>query len=555
MCGIWGFIEFSKTHDISKLFKSYMTVQKRGQDKSTFTTLEYDNKIHLGFHRLALMDKSTKGDQPFTFEVDNQRTIYAICNGEIYNFKNLVKENNFIMKGRSDCEFLPQMYAKYGFETMLNKINGEFGLCIIDIINENYIKVYISRDQTGVRPLFFGYDDNGFCFSSILTGICHNVEHKNVRQLKRGEFACVEIIKNEKPKITTQIYHSLENIKLNPEFTENRFETILNKIHDTFVRSVIKRLHSDRPMGALLSGGLDSSLVVAIASSYLQMNKQKLRTFSIGMNGSTDEYYAKLVSKHCNTEHTHIEFTEQEFLNAIKDVVFSTETHDITTVRASVGQYLISKWIKENTDIRVLLIGDGSDELCSGYMYFHKAPTPEESHKENIRLIEDIQYYDSLRADRCIASNNIEARVPFLDLDFVELYLSIPYNLRIPKQENERKVEKWLLRKAFDEMNYLPKEVLWRKKEAFSDGVSSKEKSWYMIIQEQLSNKYNKQDFENIEVSYHLKPVSNEALYYRKLFNEYFSYDLAHVIPYYWLPKWCGNITEPSARVLQVYKE
>jgi len=553
MCGIWGFIELAKKHDIKKLFEAYNRVQKRGQDKSTFMTLEYDNKIHLGFHRLALMDKSTKGDQPFIFEVDNKRTIYAICNGEIYNYQTLVDENNFIMKGRSDCEFLPQMYAKYGFESMLNMINGEFGICIIDIIdiNEEHFKVYIGRDQTGVRPLFFGYDKNGFCFSSILHGIVNLVEHKNVRQVKRGEYILLDISKDKEPSIETKIYHKLEDIKL----CYDKEESIMNQIHDTFVSSVIKRLNSDRPIGALLSGGLDSSLVVSIASLYLNKQGKQLKTFSIGMNGSTDEYYAKLVSKHCNTIHTHIEFTEQQFLEAIDEVALSTETHDITTIRASVGQYLISKWIKENTDIRVLLIGDGSDELCSGYMYFHKAPTPEESHKENIKLIEDIQYYDSLRADRCIASNNIEARVPFLDLEFVELYLSIPYKMRIPRLNDGRKTEKFLLRKSFDKNNYLPHEVLWRKKEAFSDGVSSKEKSWYSIIQEQLENKYKDEDFENENIKYHLKPVSKEALHYRILFNNNFSYDLAHVIPYYWLPKWCGDITEPSARVLSVYNE
>lgn len=548
MCGIWGFIKFAKSYDIRKLFEAYNRVQKRGQDKSTFMTL--DNNIHLGFHRLALMDKSTKGDQPFTFEVNNKRTIYAICNGEIYNYQELVDKNNFILRGHSDCEFLPQMYAKYGFETMLNMINGEFGMCIVDI-NENNIKVYIGRDQTGVRPLFFGYDKNGFCFSSILHGLVNLVEHKSVRQLKRGEYVLLDFPKDEEPNIETKIYHKLEDIKI----CENKEEYIMEQIHDVFISAVEKRLHSDRPIGALLSGGLDSSLVVAIASLYLRKKGQKLRTFSIGMNGSTDEYYAKLVSKHCNTLHTHIEFTEEQFLGAIEEVALATETHDITTIRASVGQYLISKWIKENTDIRVLLIGDGSDELCSGYMYFHKAPTPEESHKENIKLIEDIQYYDSLRADRCIASNNIEARVPFLDLEFVELFLSIPYEMRIPRLNEERKTEKWLLRKSFDKNNYLPKEVLWRKKEAFSDGVSSKEKSWYVIIQEQLEDKYEEKDFDNEEMKYHLKPVSKEALHYRKLFNNNFGYDLAHVIPYYWLPKWCGNITEPSARVLEIYKE
>jgi asparagine synthase (glutamine-hydrolysing) len=339
---------------------------------------------------------------------------------------------------------------------------------------------------------------------------------------------------------------------------------VMNLIRETFIEAVEIRLKSDRPIGCLLSGGLDSSLVVSIASRYLKMRGRRLRTFSIGIPGSTDREYAEMVAKYCDTDHKHVEFSEADFLEAVPEVVRATETYDITTVRASVGQYLISKWIAANTDIRVLLIGDGSDELCTGYMYFHNAPGATESHQENARLIEHIQYYDALRADRCIAFNGIEARVPFLDHMFVDLYLSIPHEFRVPIREitSGRRIEKWLLRKSFDEIQYsaggtnfkfLPDDVLWRKKEAFSDGVSSRKRSWYQIIQADLENKYSDEDFKHPDVHHHQSPFTKEALHYRKLFNEYFDPLAASVVPYYWMPKWSGDVRDPSARVLKVY--
>jgi asparagine synthase (glutamine-hydrolysing) len=344
-------------------------------------------------------------------------------------------------------------------------------------------------------------------------------------------------------------------------------DKIKTKIRETFIESVRSKLFSDRPLGCLLSGGLDSSLVASIASRFLKERGQKLKTFSIGLEDSTDEYYARLVAKHIDSEHTHIKLEQDDFINALKDVIYVTETYDITTVRASTGQYLVSKWISKNTDIKVLLIGDGSDELAAGYMYFHKAPTPMELHQENVRLLKDIHFYDVLRADRGIAENGIEARVPFLDHRFVDLYLSIDPKLRHPASYKEYKeykntsLEKWLLREAFNVDDFLPSEVLFRKKEAFSDGVSSMKKSWYQIVQEFANEKYSDEylESEKERIGFN-KPPSKEALYFRKIWEEYFgtyetSPQTAEVIPYFWLPKWCGDIKEPSARVLQVYTQ
>lgn len=578
MCGIWGFIGSSNKYDSVELFKSFEKVKNRGPDKSEFKIINDFITFFLGFHRLAIHDKSTNGDQPFTIDVKSEnvnKSIYVMCNGEIYNHELLTVKYNFQqnLKSKSDCECLPYLYDKLGFEKMISNLRGEFAICVVDVdhINEK-INVYVGRDQTAVRPLFIGFDENGnFAFSSVLSGLNDITKHETIRQLKRAEIFHLVYDSNGKFTSNSKIYHNFtDEINLEYFSTASDITTdsvngsvpyfLLGEIEKRFKDSVIVRLESDRPLGALLSGGLDSSLVVSIASDYLKKHNKRLRTFSIGMNGSTDKEYAEMVSEYCDTDHTHVEFSEKEFLDAIPYVILAIESHDITTIRASVGQYLISKWIRENTDIKVLLIGDGSDELCAGYMYFHNAPNQIESHKENLRLLQDIQYYDSLRADRCIAYNGLEARVPFLDHTFVDFWLSIPHEFRIPNKDDyssefvNRSIEKWLLRRSFTD-DYLPDQVLWRKKEAFSDGVSSNKRSWFKIIQEQIENMYTENDFDSDEIKYHLTPHTKEALHYRKLYNNYFGYKTAHVIPYYWLPKWSGDIKDPSARVLKAYEK
>lgn len=321
---------------------------------------------------------------------------------------------------------------------------------------------------------------------------------------------------------------------------------------------MIERSKAERPIGALLSGGLDSSLVASILAGELKKRGQVLKTFSIGLPNATDKKYAELVAEHIGSQHTHVEVHEEDFLNAVENIVKTTETFDITTIRATTGNYLIGKWVSDNTDVKVLLIGDGSDELCSGYMYFHNAPDPQTSHLENKRLISDIHFYDVLRADRGLASNGLEARVPFLDLDFIKLYLSIDPTLRVPSITKKGfKMEKSLLRDSFYGTGLLPDEVLYRQKEAFSDGVSGKEKSWYQILQEWCETKYSDDDLARAQkqISY-LTPHSKEALHYRTIFRKYFGNgQVENIVPYFWLPKWSGDIKDPSARVLKVYHQ
>jgi asparagine synthase (glutamine-hydrolysing) len=257
-----------------------------------------------------------------------------------------------------------------------------------------------------------------------------------------------------------------------------------------------------------------------------------------------------MVSEYIGSEHTHVVFKVQEFIDAIPSIVYNIETYDITTVRASVGQYLISKWVRENTNIKVLLIGDGSDELTKGYKYNHKAPNPQVAQEDTKRLLRDIIYFDGQRADRGIASNGLEARLPFLDRRFISLYLSIEPKLTMPIDG----IEKWLLRESFKDSNILPNEVLYRSKEAFSDGVSSLKKSWYQTVQDEMNERFKYVSMEDIANTYPFNtPPSKEALFYRMEFERLFNKNSVNVIPYFWLPKWVGDIKEPSARVLDIY--
>ena len=320
-------------------------------------------------------------------------------------------------------------------------------------------------------------------------------------------------------------------------------------IKNSLMAAVKKRfLTTDRPIACLLSGGLDSSLITALVHklTIAEDKTKRLETYSIGLNGSEDLKYARKVADFLGTNHTEIICTEEEFLEAIPDVIYNIESYDTTTVRASVGNFLVAKYISEHSEAKVIFNGDGSDEVCGGYLYFHLAPDAIAFDQECQRLLKDIHLFDVLRSDRSISSNGLEARTPFLDKSFVHAYLSIPPNLRFVKG----RCEKFLLRKAFESMNMLPTEVLWRTKEAFSDGVSSQKKSWYEIIQSKM----------NTQPSVYLSgnalifnpPKTKEQEYYRYLFERHYK-TYSNVIPYFWMPKFT-NATDSSARTLNIYE-
>lgn len=551
MCGIWGYL--SKTCEFNQNIKDYEcafnNVRKRGPDRSNLINIKTaNNNMLIGFHRLAIMDTSVNGDQPFKLELDD-RTIYVMCNGEIYNYQQLTEKYNLELHSHSDCEILPLLYVKFGFIETVKLLKGEFALVAIEINNvTNKITVCLARDELGVRPLYICEDKNGLCFSSILSGFVTNdgnqLINESVRQML--PMSCIKYTFNGNEieckmcKYDSTLYN----------YTINSVCEAEAKIRQTFENAVISRLQSDRPLGCLLSGGLDSSLVVSIASRYLRETKnQVLKTFSIGMEGSTDEKYALSVSQYCQTDHQHIILDENSFYGYISQTIQNVESYDTTTIRASVGNMLACKWISENTNIKVLLIGDGADELCGGYLYFHKAPTSHEFNEECKRLLYNIYMYDGQRADRSVSSYGLEARVPYLDWDMVKLYMSISPSLRIPING----LEKWLLRKSFTN-GYLPDEVLYRRKEAFSDGVSKKERSWHTIIQEKIEEEISDDQYTEEKEDYvYNTPISKESLYYRKLYHRIFGKkNMDCVINRLWLPKkeWVGNVTEASARAL-----
>ena len=306
---------------------------------------------------------------------------------------------------------------------------------------------------------------------------------------------------------------------------------------------------SDVEVGCLLSGGLDSSLVTAICSKLVE-KPYNLKTFSIGLKGSPDLQNAKLVADALGTNHYSVISNEEDFLNAINETIYSLGTYDITTIRASVGHRLISKFVKENTDVKVLFSGEVADEMGS-YLYFMNAPSPEHYQDECIRLLEDIHYFDGLRSDRSISYNGIEARVPFSDKEFIEYYMSIDPKLRM---FINKRIEKYLIRKAFSKEHLLPESVLWRRKNGFSDSVSDKERSWSVIISECIDTIITDEEFKTESVKYtYNTPQTKEAYYYRKIFCEYYTEKHDNIVPYMWLPRWCGEINDPSARVLNIY--
>lgn len=549
MCGIWGYITKEKVNDKSllTLTEYFNNIKSRGPDDSTFINLEVNNlHMYLGFHRLAIID-IVGGSQPIIVEKMNRKTI-LLCNGEIYNYLEIKEKNGF--ETNSDCHIIVDLYLKYGISETCRQLNGEFAFCLIDII-DNDVNVYMCRDRFGIRPLFITGTDNSVAFCSEMKGIQHFGRCFQVAPRKYSQ-----VITNSEFKISVGEYY-----KINSNIVSIEKSDAYQKIRDTLYKSVKDRLQSERPLGSLLSGGLDSSLISAIASDILKKQGKILHTFSIGMEGATDLKYAKMVAEHIGSHHTEIILPIDDWINSIKTVIYRTETYDMTTIRASVGQYLIGKYISEHTDIKVLLNGDGSDEVCAGYLYFYKAPNALELHNENIRLLKEIHYYDVLRVDRAISGHGLEARVPFLEHNFVDLYLSFPPEYRKPGNAS---MEKQLLRDAFKDTGLLPLEVLYRKKEAFSDGVSSVEKSWFQIIEDSIEEiKYkNAQHLEVngsnepfTETNYNfMPPITKEGHYFRDIFEEYYpKQEQILDIEHYWLPLWSGNIVNPSARILDVY--
>jgi asparagine synthase (glutamine-hydrolysing) len=480
------------------------------------------------FTRLAINGLNKGGQQPFTSLCES---IQWMCNGEIYNSDALSSRLNRKSISGSDCEVIGPMWDFCDGDPIAfaRSFDGVFSLVLYDYDTRTTI---VARDPYGIRPLFYGRDSIGsYYFASERKAISNFVDR--TYSFPPGQVWTID----SSLEVKKHIYHTIPSQKLS---IPNPYEFI----YDAFYSAVKKRLMTERPVAACLSGGLDSSLVCAILQRELKaLGKPSLKTFSIGMKGSSDLEYAKMVADFIGSDHTEIIKTADEMFKVIPNVIEDIESYDITTVRASVGNWLIGKYIAENTDCKVVFNGDGSDELWGSYAYLNKAPTDEAYERECERLLHEIHLYDVLRSDRCISSHGLEPRTPFLDKHFVAAVLSLPTEVRRPIPGV--RCEKWFLRTICEHANLLPKEVLWRKKEAFSDGVSSTERPWFEEIKMRVDVVYNWRD--NV-VGYKPWPHTSEAYYYRKIFESY-NYKVGDHWDY-WMPKWSPETTDPSARTL-----
>jgi asparagine synthase (glutamine-hydrolysing) len=526
-----------------------------------------------GFTRLAINGLDPAGMQPFS----NDRLIW-MCNGEIYNWRALAAEYGILCESGSDCEVLGPLYEKFlelglGPDAFFRALDGVFAIVILDMTRQRLI---VGRDPYGVRPLYCGQrmslelaagstaavpiwkpNTLNWVFASELKALSPFCEM--VSPFLPGHYQVYSTAAADRRLLETARYHTVPSLKvplLGPGLLDTP-EMATLAVRDALVTAVRKRLMTERPVAALLSGGVDSSLIAALVARELKAaGAPPLRTFSIGMLGSSDLFYARKVAEHIGSEHTEVVLTAEDFFNAIGPVIQAIESYDTTTVRASVGNWLVSKAIKEQSDCKVVFNGDGSDEVWGSYLYFYNAPSEAAFEEEVTRLLGDIHYFDVLRSDRSIASHGLEPRTPFLDKQFVATARAVATQWRRPVRGV--RPEKWLMRKAFEGMDLLPREVLWRQKEAFSDGVSGQERSWYQIAQEKATEMAGPDWRERAERSFGawLPPQTPEQYYYRYLYEAHFGKPTAAVnVPYFWMPRWCAGATDPSARTLAVYSD
>ncbi|WP_339842177.1 asparagine synthase B [uncultured Maribacter sp.] len=511
MCGIVCAFDVKESTEVLRpqLLEMSKKIRHRGPD---WSGIYANDKAILAHERLAIVDPAS-GKQPLLSP--NGKLVLA-ANGEIYNHRELRKqfEGKYDFQTESDCEVILALYQEKGVD-FLDEMNGIFGFTIYDAEKDEY---FVARDHMGIIPLYMGWDKNGTFYVAselkALEGICTKIElfppghylHSSDGELKRWY---------------SRDWMEYDAVKDNA--------TSIQEIKEALEAAVHRQLMSDVPYGVLLSGGLDSSVTSAIAKKYAQKRIEsgdttdawypQLHSFSVGLEGSPDLAAAEKVAKHIGTVHHEIKFTIQEGLDAIKDVVYNLETYDITTIRASTPMYLMARVIK-SMGIKMVLSGEGADELFGGYLYFHKAPNAKEFHEETVRKLSKLHMYDCLRANKSLASWGIEGRVPFLDKEFIDVAMRInPQD----KMINGERMEKWVVRKAFEEM--LPESVAWRQKEQFSDGVGY---SWIDTLKVVVNEEVSDEQLANAKFRFPLQtPTSKEEFYYRSIFEEHFPSDAA----------------------------
>ena len=569
MCGIFTLLNNRNT-PMSTIKISFEKGYSRGPENTTLTPLL---ESVLGFHRLAINGINDQSNQPIIIN-----DVILICNGEIYNYKELYDLIGIHPKTASDCEIIIHLYIKYGIEQTLNMIDGEFAFVLYDARIKEKIetKIYIARDPFGVRPLYIlnyiidnansisnaNFETKLYGFASELKSLIdiYNINNSQyeLKQFTPGtfsEFYLSNLVNSFWEPKRENITYFIPNFSYNNLYNhiDTDLKIIAGNITTYFNNAVVKRcVNTERPVACLLSGGLDSSLVAALANNYYKTHySYQLETYSIGLAGSEDLKYARLVSDYLGTNHTEIIVTETEIVDVIPEVIYAIESYDTTTIRASIGNYLLGKYIKKNSEAKVILNGDGSDELFGGYIYMNKCPDSIEFDKETRRLLKDIYLFDVLRSDKCISSHGLEPRTPFLDRSFVNYCLSIPSVFR--NHNLLQKPEKFLLRNSFTDQNFLnyqkkqilPDEVLWRKKEAFSDGVTSKNRSLYQILQENIAIRLQTSESKKYQPC-----IETEKYYYKKIFDTF--YPNCNILPYFWMPNYV-IASDPSARTLDIY--
>lgn len=523
MCGI--FASIGSREDKSTLLAWSEKVAHRGPDHSEMKQITDD--IMFSFHRLRINGINSESDQPMKLD-----GTYLIANAEIFNHKELARTYKFDIKSESDCEVILHMYKQFGIDRTLKELDGEFALVIYDSKKD---EVFAARDHLGIRGMYMGTRGEEVYIASEAKALIHTDE---VKQFPPRQWW------SSKSKAFKTYFHLRFN-----KHSEQREKTHLKTINHLLRSAVQKRMMSDRKIGCLLSGGLDSSLIAAIVAESAE-DRKDIETFSIGMEGSPDLIAAQAVADHIGTKHYSIQADESEFLAALKETVYKCGSYDVTTIRASVGHQLVSNYIKNHSDVKVVFTGETADEFGS-YLYFQNAPSPDDFQKEAIRLLEDIHYFDMLRGDRSVSSAGLEARVPFADKAFMTYYMGIEAEQRM---FDNSKMEKYLIRKAFERDGLLPDEVLWRRKNGFSDSVSKKDKSWSEVITEFVDSIVSDSEYERERHSFtHDMPQTKEGYWYRKLFTDMYGDACNKLTPYQWLPRWCGDIVDPSARVLEMY--
>lgn len=510
MCGIVCAFDIKQNAEDLRpqVLEMAKTIRHRGPDWSGIYS---DEKVIMAHERLAIVDPAS-GKQPLFSE---DKKLILAANGEIYNHKALRAQfPKYQFQTESDCEVILALYKEKGHK-FLDDMNGIFGFAIYDAKKDEY---FIARDHMGIIPLYIGWDKNGTFFVAselkALEGICTKIElfpPGHYMSSRNGEFV----------KWYKRDWTEYDAVKDN--------ETIISEVKQALEDAVHRQLMSDVPYGVLLSGGLDSSITSAIAKKYSERrieadDKEKawwpqLHSFSVGLEGSPDLAAAKKVADHIGTVHHEIKFTIQEGLDAVKDVIYNIETYDITTIRSSTPMYLMARVIK-SMGIKMVLSGEGADELFGGYLYFHKAPNAKEFHDETVRKLDKLHMYDCLRANKSLAAWGIEGRVPFLDKEFMDVAMRInPQD----KMINGERMEKWVIRKAFEDM--LPESVAWRQKEQFSDGVGY---SWIDTLKELVEKEVTDEQMENAKFRYPIQtPINKEEYYYRTIFEGHFPSDAA----------------------------